>query len=420
MKIAFFLGEFPAISQTFILDQVIGLIERGHEVDIFANEARDTDTLHPEIEKYDLLKRTYYWPKIPRNYFLRLLKGLKLTALHTFKNPSLVLNSLNIFKFGKNATSLRLLYLCIPFLSRPNSYDIIQCHFGWSGLQGMYVRDIGAISGKLVTTFHGFDITKSICDFGEGTYSLLFSKGDLFCPISNYWKQRLIKLGCSEHKIHVHRMGVNLEKFSTSVSQTKLKEKLLLVSIARLVEKKGLEYSIRAVAKVLENLGDVSIEYNIIGDGELKSQLQQLILNLNASDSIFLRGQKRSDEVVHILNHSHVLIAPSVTSEDGDMEGIPVVLMEAMAMGLPVVSTYHSGIPELVNDGVSGFLVPERDVDALADKISYFIKQPEKLEKIGKEGRLKVEREYSLEQLNNQLEKIYQDLLSFPESSKVY
>ncbi|MEM9905383.1 MAG: colanic acid biosynthesis glycosyltransferase WcaL, partial [Cyanobacteria bacterium P01_D01_bin.44] len=103
MKIAFFLGEFPAISQTFVLDQIVGLMRRGHAVDIFANVAKDKETLHPEIEKYRLLDRTDYWPKIPKNHLLRTAKGLKLVSLNLFKDPGLVLNSLNIFKYGKQA-----------------------------------------------------------------------------------------------------------------------------------------------------------------------------------------------------------------------------------------------------------------------------------------------------------------------------
>lgn len=412
MKIAFFLGEFPAISQTFILDQIVGLIQRGHDVDIFANIARDKDTVHPEIDRYRLLERTYYWPKIPNSHILRTLKGFKLLACNLFKNPLLLLNSLNIFKYGKDAASLRLLYLCIPFLNRQTRYDIIQCHFGWSGLQGMHVQNMGAVDGKLITTFHGFDVTRSVHEFGETVYSSLFVRGDLFSPISDYWKHRLIKMGCDDGKLFVHRMGIDLRKFSTSTSYAgKSQDTIRLISVSRLVEKKGLKYGICAVARLLRDQNVSNIEYTIIGDGELRADLQQLVSDLGVSEQIILCGQKSSDTVVKLLNQSHILLAPSVTGEDGDMEGIPVVLMEAMAMGLPVVSTYHSGIPELVEDGISGFLVPEKDIDQLADKISYLIRHPKESEKMGKAGKLKIERDHNLEKLNNQLERVYTEIL---------
>ncbi|MEO0456088.1 MAG: glycosyltransferase [Cyanobacteria bacterium P01_A01_bin.114] len=416
MKIAFFLGEFPAVSQTFVLDQIVGLIQRGHEVDIFANVAGRGGAIHPEIQQYRLLERTHYWPNVPKNHLLRTFKGVKLAVLNLFKDPRLVLNSLNIFKFGRDAASLRLLYICIPFVDRRTDYDIIQCHFGWSGLQGMYAREIGAVSGKLITTFHGFDLTRSIQEFGESVYASLFSKGDLFSPISDYWRHRLVKMGCAPHKVWVHHMGVDLRKFSTSApSARKPEETVRLISVARFVEKKGLEYGIRAVTKLLKapassHPASSHIEYTLIGDGELWDDLKQLVAELGVSENIILCGQKRSDQVVDQLNQSHILIAPSVTSKDGDMEGIPVVLMEAMAMGLPVVSTCHSGIPELVEDGVSGFLVPEREIEGLADKIRDLIENPEASAQMGQAGRLKIERDYSVEKLNDRLEKLYQDL----------
>ncbi|MEM9907314.1 MAG: glycosyltransferase, partial [Cyanobacteria bacterium P01_D01_bin.44] len=356
--------------------------------------------------------RTDYWPKIPKNHLLRTAKGLKLVSLNLFKDPGLVLNSLNIFKYGKQAASLRLLYWCIPFINRRNDYDIIQCHFGWSGLQGISVRHMGAVEGKLITTFHGFDITRSVHEFGDSVYGPLFLQGDRFSPISDYWKQRLIKLGCEERKLVVHHMGVDLRKFSASTPyRRKAKDKIQLVSVSRLVEKKGLAYGIRAVSKLVKAQKVSNLEYHIIGDGDLRDELQQLVTDLGVSEQIILWGQKRSDEVVNRLNQAHVLLAPSVTSKDGDMEGIPVVLMEAMAMGLPVISTYHSGIPELVENTVSGFLVPERDIDGLAGRIHYLIHHPEVAEAMGKAGQLKIERDYNLEKLNDQLEKMYQNLL---------
>ena len=122
-------------------------------------------------------------------------------------------------------------------------------------------------------------------------------------------------------------------------------------------------------------------------------------------------GWKDQHEVIEILNEASIMLAPSITSKDGDREGIPVGLMEAMAVGLPVVSTYHSGIPELVKDGISGFLVPERDVDALAQKLGYLIENPDKWAEMGLAGREYVENFYDINKLNDQLVDTYQNLL---------
>jgi len=117
------------------------------------------------------------------------------------------------------------------------------------------------------------------------------------------------------------------------------------------------------------------------------------------------------EEIIELMKHTDVLIAPSVVSEDGDEEGIPVVLMEALAQGMPVLSTQHSGIPELVQDGESGFLVPERNVAALAEKLAYLVKHPEMWQKMGRTGREYVERYYDIDKLNDILVELYQRAL---------
>ena len=179
------------------------------------------------------------------------------------------------FKYGKKAASLRLFYATIPFLGNPAQYDIIQCHFGTEGLKGMDLRDIGAIKGQLCTVFHGLDLSGKLHEYGDRFYDKLFKAGDLFLPISEYWKHRLIKLGCDEKKITVHHMGIDCKKFPLIPRQLSADRQVRLVTIARLVEKKGIEYGIRAVAKLSKN--GQNIEYNIVGDGDLRDFLENLI-----------------------------------------------------------------------------------------------------------------------------------------------
>jgi colanic acid/amylovoran biosynthesis glycosyltransferase len=117
------------------------------------------------------------------------------------------------------------------------------------------------------------------------------------------------------------------------------------------------------------------------------------------------------------MKDSDILLAPSVTAEGGDQEGIPVVLMEALAQGLPVISTYHSGIPELVQDGVSGYLVHERDVNVLSERLEHLIKNQELWAKMGRAGRNYIENYYNIDKLNEQLVEIFQKLLNRKEST---
>ena len=175
------------------------------------------------------------------------------------------------------------------------------------------------------------------------------------------------------------------------------------------MEKKGIEYAIRAVARFAS--GRRGIHYDIVGEGILRDSLQQLIHELGVEDIVRLRGSKNHHDVVGILDRSHILISPSITAKDGSQEGIANVLKEAMAMGLPVIGTEHAGTPELITDGVSGFLVPERDVDGLVDRLTYLADHPGIWNELGRAGRLVVEKHYDISQLNEELIGIYQRLL---------
>lgn len=408
MRIAFVVGSvFPAISETFIVDQIIGLIRRGHEVDVYAEKPEHSTQLHPDIEKYRILERTYYH-QAPKNYLSRLLKAMQLVLTGLKKRPITTLNSINFLRFGKKAASLRLLYQVSPHLDKP-PYDIVHCHFGYNGLKALPLRDLGLLQGKLVTTFHGLDLSQDIQFQGSHIYNQLFERGDLFLPISQHWQQKLIELGCDQKKVLVHRMGIDRSSFAFIPRRNTTSKKVRLISVCRLTEKKGLEYSIRAVAALAKSQPD--IEYKIIGDGDLRSELQQLIQDLKVDDFVELLGWRQKLEIIELLKNSDIFLAPSITSKSGDQEGIPVALMEAMAIGLPVISTLHSGIPELVKDNVSGFLVAERDVQGLAEKINRLIENPEMQTQMGYAGYHYVRTQYDIEILNDRLVEIYRHLL---------
>jgi colanic acid/amylovoran biosynthesis glycosyltransferase len=322
-----------------------------------------------------------------------------------------LLRALNASKSQKQVeSSLKLLYQVIPLLRQRTSYDIIHCHFGINAWKGSLLREIDASQGKLITTYYGFDISWYIQTFGENIYKRLFDTGDLFLAISEVMKRRLTELGCDEKKIILHRLGIDCRKFFFKPRQLNADGQIRVVTIARLVEKKGVEYAIRAVAKLAHV--NQNIKYNIIGDGLLREDLQRLIQELDAGETVKLLGWKQQQELVEILDNSHILLAPSVTGKDGNQEGTPVAIMEAMAMGLPILSTQHSGIPELIENGVSGFLVPERDVDALAEKLNYLIKHPEVWCQMGQAGRLYVEEYHDINKLNDRLVEIYQQLIN--------
>jgi colanic acid/amylovoran biosynthesis glycosyltransferase len=413
MNIAFFVDRFPYISETFILNQVTGLLDRGHHVDIYARRIENQPLAHSEVEHYNLLNRTFQHghcsPAMPKNKFLRLTKALGLIATNLNGRPHPLLNSLNILKYGKKAASLRLFFDASIFIGDGQKYDIVHCHFGPNGNLAVLLKAIGAIKGKVVTTFHGYDITQYLRKHGNNVYHDLFYSGDLFLPISERWKRKLIELGCHEEKIIVHHMGIDTEKFLFSPRRPDENGAVKIISTARLVEKKGIQYSVKAVARAVKKFP--YIEYGIVGDGPLRGEIEDLINELELKGHVRMYGWMKQEEVIELMKQSHVFLAPSVTSKEGDQEGIPVALMEAMAQGLPVLSTDHSGIPELVQNGKSGFLVPERDVEALANKLEYLVEHPGIWPEMGKAGRDHVKKHYDIHRLNDRLVEIFQSLL---------
>ncbi len=383
-------------SETFILNQVIGLIRRGHEVDVYTWPGADLSVLSPEVRV-----RVNCWPARPRFWPDRLLRLLKLCLEAGPEVWGAVLRSLNFRRYGVSARSLALAYQATVTTGKP-AYDAILGHFGRTGRELQMLRETGAILGPLVTVFHGYDLSSYLREQGERVYDRLLAEGDLFLPVSNYWARKLVALGAESSRVVVHRMGVDCRWLRVCASRPGSGDCLRLLSVGRLVEKKGFEDGIRAVARVLERAKG-SLEYRILGEGPQRIGLERLTDELGAGDSIRLLGWRSPAEVAEVMAQSDLLLVPSRTATDGDMEGIPVVLMEAMSRGLPAIGTRHSGIPEIIDEGVSGYLVEEGDVEALSSAIESLISQRDRLPAMGRAARAKIESEYNLERLNDRL-----------------
>lgn len=409
MRVLFILKDFPVISESFILNQITGLLTQGHEVDIYATYRGDRTKIHPDVENFNLLDRTIYVPELPQNWFYRFLKGLLLLLQHFPRNPKVVLRSLNIFKYGRSAAALRLFFPIVPLLGQ-RPYDIIHCQFGMLGLDALMLRELGVIQGAIITSFRGYDISWYVKEHGNRAYDPLFAGGEFFLANCEFFRQRAVRLGCDERKIVVHRSGIACDRFQYRPRRLNSDETVRIVTIGRLIEKKGIEYGIRAIAKVLRTYPH--LEYFIVGDGILRESLQQLINALQVGDRIHLLGSKNQPEIIELLDSAHLFIATSVTANDGNQDAPVNTLKEAMAMGLPVIASQHGGIPELVEDGVSGYLVPERDSEAIAEKVIALLSRPETWAMMGQKGRDRVEAEYDMYKLNRELVSLYSQVLT--------
>ena len=397
MRVAVVATYFPSVSQTFVLDQITGLIARGHDVDIYALAPEPNSAgVVPTPERHPLANHTHYQPRTPRHALGRAL-GVPGLLRGAWRGRAAEAARM----VRRRPGALNVLYEGAPFLGR-GPYDAILCHFGTNGQRALRVRDAGMVEGPIVTAFHGADMSRYLRLRGAAIYRDLFERGDLFLPVSAFWAARLAQLGCPPGKIAVHHMGIDLARFRFTVPRTPtVDQPLRVVCVARLVEKKGLPYIVRAISTLRRDGVDIALD--IVGDGPLRPPLQSLIAELGMNNTVRIIGARSRDEVARAMSAAHLFAAPSVTAMDGDMEGIPVALMEAMASGVPVVATVHSGIPELVEDKVSGLLVPERDIDALADALRWLVDHPERWLSMALAAHDAVERNFNVARLNDEL-----------------
>jgi len=403
MKIAYFVDRFPLISETFILAQITGMIDRGHDVQIYARRGATTDITHSVVQDYGLLDKTFYIPAMPKAFFDRIVPalGIIIRAARTgYIRPAM--RTLNPFRFGREALSLRLLLRAAPHFGGAE-FDILHCQFGHLGIEIAALQKCGALQGVLIATFRGTDAMK-FASRSPDRFSSLFQYGHRFLCVSAAVRDKLVSIGCPVRKTEILRSGIDLSRFEFR-GHKQLHDPVRVLSVGRLAPNKGIEFSIRAVRLFLD--AGYCIQYQLVGDGPTRERLQQLAVELNLTDVVTFSGALSSDEVIQTLCQSDVLVAPSITGPDGEQEGLPNAPKEAMAIGVPVVATNLGGVPELVCDQVTGFLVDERCPEAIAGCLRSLVDSWPALGDLVVKARQKVEQEFEIQRLNDQLESAY-------------
>lgn len=283
---------------------------------------------------------------------------------------------------------------------------LIHAHFGPMGCAMLPLARRAGL--PLVTSFYGFDASSHPLA-NPGCYAGLFRDGSLFIAFSQDMQSDLLALGCPEDRVRVVHGGVDCDSLRLSAPRTHNEDKVNLLLIGRFVEKKGISYALEALARIRPRHPGVSL--TLIGNGPLCMDIEAKIGNLGLTDAVRLLADADRTTVLSELTRAHILLQPSVTAADGDKEGVPTTLKEAGAMELPVVATRHAGLTELVEDGKSGFLVPERDVNALEDRIDTLIADSALRRRMGKAGRRIVEGRFNLVRQMGKLENCYKEVL---------
>jgi len=280
--------------------------------------------------------------------------------------------------------------------------SLIHVHFGPDALF-MGIPLAKALGIPLVVTFHGFDIT---INDPQSRYQRergrLFEHASRVIAVSDFIAEQLVKQGCPIEKIVRHYIGIDLQKFKPIEGYFERKD---VVFVGRLTEKKGCRYLIDAMLKIATE-SKTNHHLHIIGDGTLKAELELQARPLG--DRVVFHGRQDPDFVRTMMGRAAVFCAPSVTSRSGDAEGLGMVNLEAMAMRTPVVSTFHTAIPEAVIHEETGILVREADSGALAAALNRCLEQRDFACELGAKGLIHVRRNFDVRRQCAALETIYE------------
>ncbi len=285
---------------------------------------------------------------------------------------------------------------------------VIHAHYGQNGIKALRLKRNTRL--PLITSFHGEDITarpEQDPHYRE-LLTELFSEGELFVVADHHMKGLAMRWGCPESKLRLIPSGVDLEQFSYQPRIYGKTGPLSILSVGRLVEKKGMDTLIEAVRLV--NQAGIGAKLTIIGEGELKEGLEAQIQRAGLTDHVRLVGLVSRQQLLEALRSADLFVLASRTASSGDQEGQPLALVEAMAVGIPVLSTFHAGIPELIRDRISGCLVPPSDAEALARRMIEYARDPELWQPYVGAARSIVEHNHDLREQASRLYRLYEEL----------
>lgn len=287
------------------------------------------------------------------------------------------------------------------------SCQLLHAHFGYHAVKS--VKLAKTLKVPLVCSFYGGDVFKYTTDPNNvRNYRKLFnafSKGFVLGP---YMKETLMRLGCPEEKLVINHLGVDIDSIGFEPRYYEKDRQVKFLIASSFVEKKGIDIALKAL-KSIEKEVDFTID--IIGDGPLKHLLVSLISELKLGHKVVLHGYKPYQFFLELAAKCDVYIQASKTAQDHDKEGTPMAIIDAMATGMPVVATRHSDIPEIVIDGLTGFLAEENNVSSLSEAIFKMIKHRFEMNEFSHRCRTRVENEFNLHKQIKKLESLYASVI---------
>ncbi|MGA2102169.1 MAG: glycosyltransferase [Candidatus Sulfotelmatobacter sp.] len=387
IRLAYLVSQYPRISETFILREVLALREMGFEIEVASINPPDRKPQELTAVEHEECGRTFYvkrtsWRKALWAHFRTFTSNLR-------RYPSALLFALKLGRFDRKRKLLGIFYFAeaglIAHWMRQNDLSHLHVHFATPA------STVGAIISKLTgaslsITVHGpdefYDVTRY--HLTEKIETCMF-----LCTIGKFARSQLMKLSPVDqwNKFEVTPLGVYPENFLARPPKER-NGCFEILCVGRLVPAKGQHILIQAVDRLVK--GGQNVRLRLVGDGPDRKSLEAMTDRLGLSKRTSFEGAVNQDRIQEFYRQADAFVLPSFA------EGIPVVLMEAMAIQIPCVTTHITGIPELIRDGIDGLLVTASDEVELASTIKRLICEPELCRELGEAGRRRVLSGYDL------------------------
>ena len=292
---------------------------------------------------------------------------------------------------------------------------ILHSHYGFTGWKNMRVAELAGL--KHIVTFYGLDVSRfpQTYPLWRKRYFNMFSEIDCVLCEGTHMAKSVIALGCPEEKIRIHHLGVQVDKIRFQPRKWDKKGPLRVLIAASFREKKGIPFALEALGQVAS---EVSLDITLIGDAgpdEMsqleKQKIKATIAKSGLAGKVRLLGYQPHTIMFEEAYKHHIFLSPSVTACDGDAEGgVPVGIIEVASSGMPVLSTRHCDIQEVLQHRVSGLLAEERDVEGLAEHLRWLIGNPGRWGPMVQAARKHIETQYNAQKQGEKLAAIYKEI----------
>jgi glycosyltransferase involved in cell wall biosynthesis len=392
LKVAYMMSRFPKLTETFILYEMLAMQQQGIQVEVYPLLHEREEVMHPEAMQFVSVAHFQPFMSLPiLRANLYFLWNKPFTYLKTLWD--VLRANWGSYNFFTGVIGIFPKTVLFAYQMLADQVQHVHAHFAsHPAAAGFIIHRLAGIPYSF--TAHGSDLHRDRHMLCEKVAEAAFVSA-----ISEYNREIIISecRGKNREKVKVVHCGVDTEVFRARSHETPYEKggnPFMILCVGTLHEVKGQPYLIEA-CRLLKERGYI-FECHFVGDGPDRKHLNELVEQSGLSGNVRFHGRLTRDEIARLLVDADVLTVPSVPTRDGRREGIPVVLMEAMGSGVPVVASDLSGIPELVNDELTGLLTPPKDARFLADALERYIQDPSLRNRLGSAGRAKVVEEFDL------------------------